>query len=284
MVKPAFYIRSENAGEENPMQHRLLMEVNAHSFSYVLLNLRGMSPAVIKNYQFAQMKDSSLEELLREIIPADEWLVQEVSEVFIVYNFEQSNLVPDQFSGPEINNELTELVYGNLEKGVVLSEKVPWWELCNVYRVPHGLYHLFQQKFINAKCWHAYSLLLKSHKMFNAVEGQDEMKVIFYTDKIVVLVFKAGQVQLIQTFNYQDRKDVLYYLLSCCTHFSLDPRTVLLTLSGFIDKHAAVYTELQKYFGQLVFDELDETIRATDELKEYPVHYFSSLLKMAVCV
>jgi len=31
------------------------------------------------------------------------------------------------------------------------------------------------------------------------------------------------------------------------------------------------------------FEEIDESIKVTDELKELPLHYFSSILKMAVC-
>ncbi len=284
MLKPAFYIQSDDIALEDPGQYRLLMEVNLHSFSYVLLNLRRMSPAVIKYYQFSHLKDQPLEESLREIIQGDELLGIGVTEIFLAYNVEDSNLVPDKFFGAGINKELTELINGNLEKGVILNEKIPGWELYNVYRIPRNVYDFLQQQFAGAVSWHAFSLLLKSHKMFTLKENQDCVRVVFYTDKMAVMVFKKNVLQLIRTFIYQDRKDVVYHLLNCCKQFNLDTWESALEISGLIDKQSVLFNELMKYFGYISFEEIDESIKVTDELREFPLHYFSSLVKMAVCV
>jgi hypothetical protein len=284
MLRPAFQIQSEETSFQDPQQYRLVMEVNTHSLSYVLLDLRRMSPAIIKYYYLNHTKDRPLEELVKEIVYLDDLFVKGTSEICLVYNFQESNIVPDNFFNNDMNRELTDLVYGSLEKGVICSEKIPWWELYNVYRLPNGVYDFLRERFTGAKCWHAYSLLLKSHKMFNAKEGHDALKVIFYTDKIIVLAFKKGQLQLIQTFIYQDVKDVVYHLLNCCQQVNLPANELALELSGLVDKHSALFNELMKYFMNISFEEIDESIKITDELKEYPLHYFSSLLKMAVCV
>lgn len=260
------------------------MEVNQHSFSYVLLNLRRMSPVVIKYYQFSHLKDQPLEESLLEIIENDEWLAKKISEVFVVYNVDESNLVPDKFFNDSINKDITDLVHGNLEKGIILSEKIPWWDVYNVYRVPKPVHDLLQQRFISVATWHAYSLLLKSHKMFSVKDAQDTIKVIFYTDKMLVMVFKKNQLQLMRSFVYQDRKDVLYHLLNCCKQFNIDAWELSLEIGGLVDRQSGLFAELAKYFTHISFEEIDESIKVTDELKEYPLHYFSSLLKMAVCV
>ena len=68
MVKPDFYIRSENGEAEDFTQCRLLMEVNANSFSYVLLNLRGMRPVVVKYFQLDTMNGRPLAEILQDIV------------------------------------------------------------------------------------------------------------------------------------------------------------------------------------------------------------------------
>ncbi len=119
--------------------------------------------------------------------------------------------------------------------------------------------------------------------MFDSVEGRDSLKVIFYSDKMVALVIKKGIVQLMQTFYYQDTKDVAYYLLNCCHQLDINQEEVRLLVGGLIDRQSALSTELHKYFLQITFEEIDESIKVTDELKELPLHYFSSILKMAVC-
>jgi hypothetical protein len=119
--------------------------------------------------------------------------------------------------------------------------------------------------------------------MFDSNDPEDCIKVIFYSDKMVALFVRDGKVQLMQTFLYQDTTDVIYHLLNCCRHLGLDQETVKLLVGGLIDRQSALSTELNKYFLRLRFEEIDESIRITDELKELPLHYFSSILKIAVC-
>jgi hypothetical protein len=283
MVKPAFQIETSGITADELLQSRLLVEVNPNSFTYVLLNQRNMSPLAVKYFQLEHSRDKLLMEALQEILSEDDLLKCPVKETLVVYNFPESSLVPEPLFSMETNKELTDIVHGNLQKGLILTEKVPWWELYNVYRISPDLHQLLQQQFTAGKYWHYYSLLLKSFKMFDTAVESDCMKVIFYTDKMIVLVLKNGKVQLMQTFLYQDAKDVAYHLLNCCHQLGLNQEEVLLLVGGLIDKQSALSTELYKYFLQVTFEEIDESIKVTDELKELPLHYFSSILKMAVC-
>lgn len=283
MLKPAFQIEVSTISEEEMLQSRLLVEVNADSFTYVLLNQRNMSPLAVKYFKLEHTKGQPLTESLREILEEDELLRRPVKETLLVYNFPESSLVPEPLFSMDTNKELTELVHGNLAKGLVLSEKIPWWEMFNVYRIPQDLHKLMQQQFTAGKYWHYYSLLLKSYKMFDSKDGSDCIKVIFYADKMITLVLKKGKIQLMQTFLYQDSKDVAYHLLNCCHQLGISQEEVVLLVGGLIDRQSALSTELHKYFLQVSFEEIDESIKVTDELKELPLHYFSSILKMAVC-
>lgn len=283
MLKPAFFIEVSAISEEELLQSRLLVEVNANSFTYVLLNQRNMSPLVVKYYQLEHIKGRPLTETLREIFEEDELLRRPVKETLLVYNFPESSLVPETLFSMDTNKEMTEIIHGNLQKGLILSEKIPWWELFNVYRIPQDLHKLLQQQFTAGKYWHYYSLLLKSYKMFDSKEEADCIKVIFYADKMIAMVLKKGKIQLMQTFHYQDSKDVAYHLLNCCHQLGIRQEEVSLLVGGLIDRQSALSTELHKYFLQVSFEEIDESIRVTDELKELPLHYFSSILKMAVC-
>jgi hypothetical protein len=284
MPKPVFNISNEQASVEDLSQCRLLMEVNSNSFSYVLLNLRGMRPVVIKYFQWNQFKTELLENVLDEIIREDDFLSINPNETFLVYNFPESNLVPERLFNIETNRQLTELVYGGLDKNLVLSEKIPWWDFHNVYRIPTEAHRLLQKKFTAGRYWHFYSLQLKCHKMFNSREQPQYLKVFFYPDKIVVIAFKEGTLQLAQSFFYQDSKDIAYHLLNCCRQLNLNQEEVVVELSGLIERESTLYDELQKYFLHISFEAVEDSIRMTDELKEFPRHYFSSLLKMAICV
>lgn len=283
MIKPAFQIEVSDITDADLLQSRLLVEVNTNSFSYVLLNQRNMSPLAVKYFQLEHTKDRLLTEVLREILQQEEVLRRPVKETLLVYNFPESSLVPEPLFSMDTNKEIIDTIHGNLHKGLILTEKIPWWELFNVYRISPDVHHLMQHQFTAGKYWHYYSLLLKSYKMFDSVEDQDSLKVIFYSDKMVALVIKKGVVHLMQTFYYQDSKDVAYHLLNCCHQLGVDQENVRLLVGGLIDRQSALSTELHKYFLQITFEEIDDSIKVTDELKELPLHYFSSILKMAVC-
>src|SRR5882762_4129459 len=277
MLKPAFQIEAPNITDEDLLQCRLLVEVNAHSFIYTLLNQRNMGPLVIKYFQLDQEKNKHLTETLREILQGDPLLKRTVKETLLVYNFPESSLVPEPLFSMDTNKELTDIVHGNLQKGLILTEKIPWWELFNVYRISPDAHQLLQQQLSAGKYWHYYSLLLKSYKMFDSAEQNDCIKVIFYSDKMITLVLKEGKIHLVQTFHYQDTKDVAYHLLNCCRQLAISQEEVLLLVGGLIDRNSALSEELHKYFLRVTFEEIDESIKVTDELKELPLHYFSSI-------
>jgi hypothetical protein len=283
MLKPAFTIEASGISAEELLHCRLLVEVTPNAFTYVLLNQRNMSPLVVKYFQLEQNKENPLPELLREIMEGDELLKRPVKETLLVYNFPESSLIPEAVFTMDTNREIIDTLHGNLQKGLILTEKIPWWELFNVYRISPEVHHLLQQTFSAGKYWHYYSLLLKSYKMFDSTEAEDCIKVIFYSDKMVALVVREGKPVLTQTFYYHDTKDVVYHLLNCCQQLGLKQENVRLLVGGLIDRQSALSTELHKYFLKIQFEEIDESIKVTDELKELPLHYFSSILKMAVC-
>lgn len=283
MLKPAFQIEVSSISDTEMSQSRLLVEVNPNAFSYVLLNQRNLSPLVVKYFQLEHSKERPLTEALREVLETDKLLRRPVKETVLVYNFPDSSLVPETLFTMDTNRDIIDTLHGNLNKGLILTEKIPWWELFNVYRISPDIHHLLQQQFTAGKYWHYYSLMLKSYKMFDAADQEDIIKVIFYADKMVALVVRNGKVHLVQTFLYQDTKDVVYHLLNCCRQMGISQEEVRLLVGGLIDRQSALSTELHKYFLKIGFEEIDESIKVTDEMKELPLHYFSSLLKMAVC-
>ncbi|HXB45417.1 MAG TPA: DUF3822 family protein [Puia sp.] len=284
MLQPSFHIEADNIETENFQQCRLVVVVDTDSLSYVIMTMELERPLCIKYFQFNQINDRQQEEIMREIIFEDELLTKDINETFVVYNVPDSTLVPDAFFDEQFNREFVNLIYGNLNKSPVMSEKVPWWDIYNVYRLPSDLHKLLQNKFPSAKHWHFYSLLLKSYKKFNVPENAQTLQVLFCPEKIIVSVYKNGRLLLMQNFLYSIPEDVLYHLLNCCMQLDMSRQVVKLQLSGFIETQSLIYSELVKYFSDVSFSEPEESIAKSDMLKKYPLHYFSSLLKMAACV
>jgi hypothetical protein len=244
-----------------------------------------MRPSAIKFFKWPTLRTNEPETILRSILESDLVLSRfHPAEIFLIYNFPESNLIPEKFFSGDMTRPVTDLVYGNLSNDLVLDEKIPWFEFHNVYRVPPRIHFLMQEKFERARFWHFYSLQLKCFKMFTAKEEPSFVKVFFYPDKMVVMVCKAGQLQLIQHFDYNDSKDVLYNLLNICHQLNLNREELVLEISGMIEKKSVLYEDLELYFLHIRFDSMEDSIKITDELMQFPNHFFASILKMTICV
>lgn len=261
---------------------RLIMEVNQQYFHYVIVNGKNILVA-LKYFRFDGSSSGEVLEAITEIVNTDGFLQQKMLESIIIYNWPESQLIPEKHFHIDMTKEFASLVHGDLQKSVVLSEKIQGWGSYNLFRIPVDMHAFFQQRFKNAKYWHYYSIWLECR--YKAPSGNpDSVNVIFYPNKILVAVIADNELKLVQSYVYDTADDVSYYLLSMYEHFNLSQDKTPLYIGGMIDGESSLYTELLKYFGSIRPDTLPESLRLTENFREFPDHFFSPLLKLAVCV
>lgn len=283
MITPAFQIEREQPGEEDCLQSQLLMEISTHGMSYLLLHAARQEVLAAKYYTLPGQEGRNLPERLRTIIDADELLRQQVRQSVVLYNFAESVLVPDELFSLDTNRDLVELNFGTVAKGLILSEKLPSHAAHTVYRIPADVHTFYQQKFSAGKYWHLYTLWLASLQRFLPPASIQRAHLLFYPDKMLVAFYKNDQLQLVQTFTYQVAEDVVYHLLNICRQLEMSPQEILLQVSGYVQPDSPVYTEIMKYFLHCSLDEVPSSFDAT-AFAPLPQHFFSPLLKMALCV
>jgi hypothetical protein len=282
MIRPSFDIVPAEGSEEAIREGSLLMEIGDRLFTYAVFDKDRQQLIALRHY-IVDNHSHSFVDSLSGIISADELLREKKHEALVIYNYPESNLVPSKLYDHSLMKPITDLVYGDLNRGMVLSEKIQAWDVYNIYRVPKDVHRLAIQQFAGGKYWHYYSLLLSSiNKESLSFDG--EIRLIFYTDRFICAAFKQNQLQLIQTFNYQTPEDVAYYILSICQQVNLDVNLVVIQLSGLIDEQSALFTELLKYFQLVNCQPAPAEINTAELLESYPPHYFSPLLNLALCV
>ncbi|HEX5026635.1 MAG TPA: DUF3822 family protein [Agriterribacter sp.] len=219
----------------------------------------------------------------KELIYHNEWLSRPYNKVTIVYFFPESLLVPDALFDAGVNKTALDMVYGDLHKGEALQDNLQGWGLHNVYRVPTALHQLMGTHFPKGHFYHAYSILLKSKKQRKKSLETDEITLVFYPNKLLFALFRAGKLQIIQTFDYDTAEDVLYHLLNACQQFDVDTEKVVITVSGLLDDHSSVYIELNKYFLNIELDERPDAFSYNAVFQEHPRHFFTALFNAALC-
>ncbi len=263
-------------------QHcRLIMEVGQHIFSYAVIN--GNKRVLrMRVHELEAANGRELMDMLEEIVVADEVLKEKMKESVVIYNFPESHLVPERYFNINITAGLIDMMHGDLNKGVILSEKIAGCGQYNVFRVPSDIHGLFQRHFARGKYWHYYSLWMECRQK-QLGQRDDYLTVIFYPRRILVAVIRNKDIQLFQSFEYEAAEDVAYYLLNLCSQFELLPESVPVRMSGMIDDSSTLYNEILKYFAQTELEAFSPAT-AVPALEEYPAHFFSPLLKLATCV
>jgi hypothetical protein len=263
------------------LHSRLVMEISQRIFSFAVVNSE-RNITQMRMYELYGNSQRELAEELQRIIEDDHIVQQRPDHSSFVYNFPESQLVPEACYDAVSSPQLIELLHGDLTKGIVLSEKIKDTAQYNVFRVPAAVHQLMQHNFTNSRYWHYYSLLLLQGQQATPAYPH-HMAVIFYPNRILVAVIKDKQLHLLQSYLYEAAEDAAYYLLNICAQLQLPPMETPLLLSGMIDVHSVLYTELYKYF-MLIELEQPEGLSATAALEDLPPHFFSPLLKLALCV
>jgi hypothetical protein len=259
---------------------RLVMELNNQYFLYAVLGA-GKDVIALKYYPFSLHTNYPIREQLYEIIKADEVLQKNMNEAFIIYNIAESCLVPEAVYNPELNEPIIELVHGDLQKGLVLNEKVEAQQVYNVFRVPADIHQFFETGFPHGKFWHYFSAWMEC---LQRRQISERVCVVFYPNILLVAVISGGKFQLMQTLQYQTPEDVAYLILNIYYQFNFSQDDTVLEVGGLVDTDSAVFEELLKYFQHIEKVPVPPGMQLPEGFQSFPEHFFSPLLNIALCV
>jgi hypothetical protein len=202
------------------------------------------------------------------------------NKVVICFDHPCSLLIPlENYSGQDLEKFLN-AVYGTNGKQVIMTEKIPGWQLQNVYAIPVDVEAWLKRHFANGEYLHNYSVGIQQ---IGNTGGEERLQVDFRSNDFSAVVSKGGRLMLAQTVSYATPGDVLYYLVKVCQEFSFNRDGVNLVISGLVEKNSSLFRELDQYFLQIRFREPSWRIQAEGE-QTYPSHFFTSLNDLALCV
>lgn len=236
----------------------------------------------LEQLHYYLLEDESEENKLKFLQQTLEKMGQGFKQVLVAYAFPQFALAPSRYYNREDAELMLQLMHGiSPATNITVSDHLPDWQLYNIYSVPTIIHEWLNEKIPAAKYWHSHSLLLKS----NSRPGTgDIMLADFKPEQFTVILIQNGKLQLLQTFFYTKREDVLYQLLRICSQFTLSQREIRLQLSGLIEEQSVIFRELKQYFVNLGFRDDENLMQIPENGKHYPQYFFSSLFNLVTCV
>jgi len=274
-MKPVFKIG--NSGDLNASEANLLMEIGETHCCFAVTD--HAAKMMIQSVYYAA-EEHDRDEMLKKVLLAHPELKRSFRQTVIGYYMRENILIPSNLYHFEETKKLLQALYEK-DQNTTISESVSEWQLYNTYNVPVSLHELLSRNFATGNFWHVYSIVLK-----NRIDPPEGGKLIidFKTDSFSIVVIKHHSILLAQIFAYSKPADILYWLLKICKEFSLSQSQIKLLISGLVDKRSAIYKELDQYFLNIEFASIANGVRLSNPFHEYPVHFFSSLYKLAACV
>jgi hypothetical protein len=274
-MKPVFKIgRSEDL---NTSQANLLMEIGETHCCFAITD--HIDQMMVQSVYYAA-EGNDRDDVLTQVLQIHPELKRPFRQTVIGYYMRENILIPSKLYHFEETKKLLQALYEK-EQNTTISESVSEWQLYNAYNVPVSLHELLSRSFATGNFWHVYSVILK-----NRIDLHEGGKLIidFKTDSFSIVVIKDHSILLAQIFAYSKPADILYWLLKICKELSLSQNEVKLSISGLIDGRSAMYKELDQYFLNIEFASIANGVKLSNPFHEYPIHFFSSLYKLAACV
>jgi len=258
----------------------LLVEISCHSLSYMALNSNNECIALVVFNFTTNNNCDSITNYIKDIVAEQPFLQRSFKKITIVYAFEKVLLVPHKFMSANTNKDMLELVFGDSSDSVIKIDFLDKHNLYIIYLVNTEVDLMVTQLFGYGKKVHLYSLLPNIKEVDNA----NLLYCIVGIKQITVQLFKLGNLQIVQNFNYTVPEDVAFSLLNICERFEMNLADTLLYLNGMIEENSNLYVELHNYFPLSKFGSLPETFIYNARIKQYPAHYFNHLFQLAACV
>jgi len=257
----------------------LTIEAGPAGMSFVIENEDHCFSTVV-SYAFPlDLNAASLAAEMNNIIQNEPLLSKSFKKTDLVWTFPEAMLIPHAWMNAETASNMLDLVHGDLGHGNMKSDFMFKHNLHTVYRIPSAVADVFSKHFLYASQTHQYAILPDLWRN----EG-DQLYVIFYNNKLTVMLHKSGELQAVQNFSYQNPEDAAFHLLDICRAFDVAPGDAVLKCTGMIDENSVLFTTLYKYFLTIRFLPLPEEVCYDEPLKQYPPHFFSHLFATALCV
>lgn len=273
-MKTAFKILPDLS--EQPL--KLLVEVGVEGIAFVYYHGSPVQVAGLFIYQYDQpglsttFADDLKLFLQNESLPS-------FHGCNICFNFKESSIVPNRYFDDAQKSDLLEVLFGVNPTTESFAQDIKGMQAKLLYRIPLNIIAALKNTFPNASYHHSTALQLSFLDRETAV-----LYAIVYQQHVKIFLITNNQVQLQQSFDYNTPTDVAYFLLNVCEQHQVSPNNIPLLLSVFIDQQSNLYDELYKYFLNIRFDESQEETVVTENIQEYPAHFFSHYFQLIPCV
>lgn len=258
----------------------LVIETGAGYIAGVVKNRMDVIQA-IEWFSYEQGEADVPTDLVKEIKDESKILGHAFSSTQLFINNDTYVLVPAGLFKHQLLNEYLAVVLGEVfttSSGFDEIGENP--EIVNAYRYnPALVEYLTAHLAVNDQQHSISRLLTKTMALKNLPDSL--MRLVFQDKFFNVAIFAKGKLQISHTYPFQSPEDIVYYLLSLVSNFNIDTAKVHVDISGMIDVPSSIYAQVTKFFKNVTVESVNMA-KVNLQTDEYPLHYFTSIINLAI--
>lgn len=223
---------------------------------------------------FSKEEEVDWQETLKSILRQSELLRRNFSERHIAFSFPDALVIPEAKFSSSSTKDLINLIYGEQPHSWIGYKKMPRsFEMMLAYRIEQGIHDWITERFPSYDTTHLYAELL--HHLLTDTIATEKIAFIHLEEKTWILtLLNGGQLQLIQTFNYSTREDVLYDLLNGLQQSQIPSNQCRLKISGQLTASDELVDQLSGLFQSIEWQSVPAAGIFQSLKQQFPPHHF----------
>lgn len=201
-----------------------------------------------------------------------------------IYN-ETATLIPSALFDESKKKEFLQFNFSAELAGTAGSDFLQDMELFNVYDAPGIVAKTFKEIYGKVKVAHFSSSLLESLFIENKFKSGLKVYLHFFqkspygtVSRFEIIILKDGKLLLFNSFHFQEKEDIVYYLLFALEQLNINPEIAEITLLGNIHKTDEAAVLLSNYVRSVEFGGRPGNFGASPVFDELPSHFYYALL------
>jgi len=261
--------------------YEISIQLGLNGFSFCLLDKLRNRFVMFRDYKLSSKETGIINEI-RDIAEKDEFLSREYRRYRIIFNTEQSTIVPASLYDPAVKNEYFELNHKLRDNYLVANNKLTEPDAYLLFGVKKDIFDLAINLFPDASVSHQVKPLLNS-SFRQARKNKDRYIRVHFDNGFFTLILVAdNDLQFFNTFRVRNDSDILYYLLNTFNHFEVE-NDHKVYLSGNIFKFDDLYNNLLRYIKTLKFAAPEGDFSMSYIFDEMATHQYCNLFNIVNC-
>jgi hypothetical protein len=244
--------------------HKVLsIQISLNGLSFCILNSIKKSVLKIETIVFdKKLTPFELLDAVKNAFNTKDWLNDSFEKVQVIHVNDLATLVPKPMFNEDVIADYLKLNSKILKTDFITFDEIAVNETVNVY-VPYiNINNYIYERFGDFTYKHYSTILVEEILAIEKNASENKLYLHIEATHFEIIVTKAGNLSLYNTFEYHTVEDFIYYVLFTVEQLQLNPELIETVLLGAINPDDALYKILYKYVRHISFGKRKDTIDA----------------------